>query len=47
MDQQKFLTETKKVFISTKIKKVNAWTKEEDEILLAQAEKYGYRHWAW
>jgi hypothetical protein len=45
MDQQKFLSETKKVFISTKIKKVNAWTKEEDEILLAQAEKYGYRHW--
>lgn len=45
MDQKKILSGSKKVFISTKIKKVNAWTKEEDEILLAQAEKYGYRHW--
>ena len=45
MDNHQYLSETKKVFISTKIKKVNAWTKEEDDILLEQAEKYGYRHW--
>lgn len=45
MDKLNLPPDSKKVFISTKVKKVNAWTKEEDEILLAQAEKYGYRHW--
>jgi len=37
--------DTKRVFISTKIKKVNSWSKEEDEVLLSLAEKYGYKHW--
>ena len=37
--------EHQKVFISTKIKKIKAWTKEEDVILLRNSDKYGYRHW--
>ena len=45
MDKVNQQQDNKKVFISTKIKKVNAWTKEEDEVLLSQAEKHGYRHW--
>ena len=38
-------SDSRKIFISTKIKKINAWTSEEDEILLSHAEKYGYRQW--
>ena len=36
---------TKKVFISTKIKKSKVWNNEEDEILMKKSEQYGHRNW--
>jgi hypothetical protein len=40
-------TEEKKrpLFASTRVKKVNNWTKDEDKVLLKKAKEYNYKNW--